>query len=62
MTSLSFRQLPPENKAVNIHSFGEPLKTLKAVNLNGRVFYFYLFAPLDVHEFRSLDRYKWSFM
>ena len=61
MTLLSFRQLPPENKAVNIHLFEEPLKTLKVVNLNGRMFWFYLFAPLDVHEFHSLDRYKWSF-
>ena len=57
---LSFRQLPPENKAVTIH-IGEPLKTLKVVNLNGRMFWFYLFAPLDVHEFRLLDRYEWSF-
>ena len=61
MTSLSFRQLPPENKAVNIHSFGEPLKTLKAVNLNGRMFWFYLFAPLDVHEIYYADKFKWSF-
>ena len=58
---LSFRQLPPENKAVNIHSLEEPLKTLKVVNLNGRMFWFYLFAPLDVHEFRPQDKYKWSF-
>lgn len=58
---ISFRQLPPENKAVNIHCFEEPLNTLKVVNLNGRVFWFYLFAPLDVHEFHSLDRYKWGF-
>ena len=58
---ISLRQLPPENKAVNIHSFEELLKTLKVVNLNGRMFWFYLFAPLDVHEFRLLDRYKWSF-
>ena len=61
MTILSFRQLPPENKEVNIHSFGEPLKLIKAVNLNGRMFWFYLFAPLDVHELHSLDKYKWSF-
>ena len=58
---LSFRQLPPENKAVNVHSFEEPLEILKAVNLNGRVFWFYWFAPLDVHEIHSLDIYKWSF-
>ena len=58
---LSFRQLPPENKAVNIHIFGEPLKNLKAVNLNGRTFCFYLFAPLDVYEFHNADKYKWSF-
>ena len=58
---ISFRQLPPENKAVNVHSFEEPLKTLKVVNLNRRMFWFYLFAPLDVHEIHSLDRYKWSF-
>ena len=58
---LSFRQLPPKNKPVNMHVFEEPLKTLKAVNLNGRMFWFYLFAPLGVHEFHSLDMYKWSF-
>ena len=58
---LSFRQLPPENKAVTVHFFEEPLETLKVVNLNGRMFWFYLFAPLDVHEFRILDRYKWCF-
>ncbi len=58
---ISFRQLPPENKAVNIHSFEEPLKKLKAVNLNGRTFWFYLFAPLDVYKFPNTDRYKWSF-
>lgn len=58
---LSFRQLPPENKAVDIHCFEEPLKNLKAVNLNGRTFWFYLFAPLDVYEFRPQDKYKWSF-
>ena len=58
---LSFRQLPPENKAVNIHSYEEPLKNLKAVNLNGRMFWFYLFAPLDVHEFRPLAQHKWRF-
>ena len=57
---LSFRQLPPENKAVNIH-IEEPLKTLKVVNLNGRMFWFYLFAPLDVHEFCPQAKYKWSF-
>ena len=61
MTSLSFRQLPPENKAVNIHSFGEPLKTLKAVNLNGRVFWFYVIAPLDACEFNNADKNRWSF-
>ena len=61
MTSLSFRQLPPENKAVNIHSFGEPLKTLKAVNLNGRMFWFYLIAPLDAFEFNNADKHRWSF-
>ena len=58
---ISFRQLPPENKAVNVHSFVYPLKTLKAVNLNGRMFWFYWFAPLDVHEFHPIDEYKWSF-
>lgn len=58
---ISFRQLPPENKAVDIHLFGGPLNTLKVVNLNGRMFWFYLFAPLAVHEFHSLDKYKWSF-
>lgn len=58
---LSFRQLPPENKAVNIQCYEEPLKSLKAVNLNGRMFWFYLFAPLDVHEFHPQDKYKWSF-
>ena len=58
---ISFRQLPPENKAVNVHSFGEPLKSLKAVNLNGRMFWFYLFNPLDVYEFRNADKHKWSF-
>ena len=58
---ISFRQLPPENKAVNVHCFAEPLKKLKAVNLNGRTFWFYLFAPLDVHEFYNIDRYGWSF-
>ena len=41
---ISFRQLPPENKAVNIHVFAEPLNHMKAVNLNGRVFWFYSFA------------------
>ena len=61
MTILSFRQLPPENKAVNIHSFGEPLKDLKGVNLNGRMFWFYLFAPLTVYELYNTDEYKWSF-
>lgn len=58
---ISFRQLPPENKAVNIHSFEEPIKNLKAVNLNGRTFWFYLSAPLYVYEFHNTDRYKWSF-
>lgn len=58
---ISFRQLPPENKAVNIHSFEEPLKNLKAVNLNGRMFWFYWFAPLDVYKFRPQDKYKWGF-
>ena len=61
MTSISFRQLPSENKAVNIHSFGEPLKLLKAVNLNGRIFWFYLFAHLDAYEFHNADKHKWSF-
>ena len=59
--SISFRQLPPENKAVTVYSLEEPLKTLKAVNLNGRMFWFYLFAPLDVYEFRKADKHKWSF-
>ena len=58
---LSFRQLPPENKAVNLYNFEEPLKNLKAVNLNGRVFWFYSFTPLDVNEFRPLYKYNWSF-
>ena len=58
---ISFRQLPPENKAVNVLIFEEPLTTLKVVNLNGRVFWFYLFSPLNVNEIHSLDRYKWSF-
>lgn len=58
---LSFRQLPPENKAVNIHRYEEPLKNLKAVNLNGRMFWFYLFSPLDVNKFRPIDQYRWSF-
>ena len=58
---ISFRQLPPENKAVNVHSFEEPLKLLKAVNLNGRTFWFYSFAPLDVYEFHNADKHKWSF-
>ena len=58
---ISFRQLPPENKAVTLHSFEEPLKTLKVVNLNGRMFWFYLFAPLDVYELRNAAKYKWSF-
>lgn len=58
---ISFRQLPPENKAVNIHRFGGPIKLLKAVNLNGRMFWFYLFAPLDVYEFHNTDGHKWSF-
>ena len=58
---ISFRQLPPENKAVNLHCFEEQLKNLKAVNLNGRVFWFYLFSPLDVNKFRPQDKYKWSF-
>ena len=58
---ISFRQLPPENKAVNVHSFEEPLKHLKAVNLNGRVFWFYLSDPLDVSEFHYADKHKWSF-
>ena len=58
---ISFRQLPPENKAVNIYSFEELLKSLKAVNHNGRMFWFYRFAPLDVHEFHPTDAYKWSF-
>lgn len=58
---ISFRQLPPENKAVDIHYFEELLKDLKAVNLNGRMFWFYLFAPLAVYEFYYADKYKWSF-
>lgn len=58
---ISFRQLPPENKAVTVHSFGEPLTTLKAVNLNGRMFWFYLFAPLYVYKFHYTDKHKWSF-
>lgn len=58
---ISFRQLPPENKAVNIHCFEGLLKNLKAVNLNGRMFWFYLFAPLDVYEFYHADKYQWSF-
>ena len=58
---ISFRQLPPENKAVNIYIFEEPLTTLKAVNLNGRMFWFYGFSPLDVNKFRPQDKYKWSF-
>ena len=58
---ISLRQLPPPNKTVTVHVFGGALDTLKVVNLNGRLFWFYLFAPLDVHEFHSLDRYKWSF-
>ena len=58
---LSFRQLPPENKAVDIHCFGEQLNNIKAVNLNGRMFWFYCFAPLDVNKFRPQYKYKWSF-
>ena len=58
---ISFRQLPPENKAVDIHCFEELLKNLKAVNLNGRMFWFYWFAPLDVYKFHNADGYKWSF-
>lgn len=58
---LSFRQLPPKNKAVTIHSAEEPLKALKVVNLNGRMFWFYLSSPLDVNKFRPQDKYKWSF-
>ncbi len=58
---ISFRQLPPENKAVDIHCFGEQLKALKVVNLNGRTFCFYLFAPLDVYEFHPRDKDRWSF-
>ena len=61
MTLLSFRQLPPEHKAVNIHIFEEPLKNLKAVNLNGKMFWFYLFDPLEAYEFHNTDKYKWSF-
>lgn len=61
MTIISFRQLPPENKAVNLHSFEEPIKLTKAVNLNGRMFWFYLLAPLDVYELPYADDYKWSF-
>ena len=59
--SISFRQLPPEKKAVNIHSYEEPLKSVKAVNLNARMFWFYWSAPLDVYELHNIDRYKWSF-
>ena len=51
---ISFRQLPPENKAVNIHCFGEQLNNHKAVNLNGRMFWIYLFSPLDVNKFHPL--------
>lgn len=58
---ISFRQLPPENKAVTVYCFEEPLKNLKAVNLNGRMFYFHLFAPLDVYAIHNTKRYKWSF-
>ena len=58
---ISLRQLPPTNKPVNVHCFKEPLKTLKVVNLNGRMFWFYLFAPLDVHEFCPQAEHKWSF-
>ena len=58
---ISFRQLPPENKAVNVHSFEEALKNLKAVNLNGRMFWFYLSAPLATYEFNNANLYKWSF-
>ena len=61
MTIISFRQLPPENKVVNVHSFREPLKLIKAVNLNGRMFWFYLFTPLDVCEFRNAEKHWWSF-
>lgn len=59
---ISLRQLPPPNKPVTMQVFGGALETLKVVNLNGRMFWFYLFAPLDVHEFHDLDMYKWSFM
>ena len=58
---LSFRQLSPTNKPVNVHRFEDAIKSLKAVNLNGRMFWFYLFAPLDVYELHHLDKYKWSF-
>lgn len=61
MTIISFRQLPPENKTVNVHSFGQPLKNLKAVNLNGRMFLFYSFAPLDVYEFHNAYKHEWGF-
>ena len=61
MTILSFKQLPPENKAVNIHIFEEPLKNIKAVNLNGRTFWFYLSDPLDLYAFPITNGYKWSF-
>ena len=62
MTIISFRQLPPENKAVNLHCFKAPLERVKAVNLNGRMFWFYLFDPLDVHEFNNADvHHEWSF-
>ena len=58
---ISFRQLPPTNQHVNVYVFKGALKSIKAVNLNGRMFWFYWFAPLDVYEFHDLDKYKWSF-
>lgn len=58
---ISLRQLPPENKAVDIHCFGEQLNNLKAVKLNGRMFWFYVFSPLDVYKFYNSDKHKWSF-
>ena len=61
MTILSFKQLPPKSKPVNVYRSEDALKNLKAVNLNGRVFWFYLFAPLNVHELHHQDKYKWSF-
>ena len=58
---LSFRQLPPKSKPVNVHMFEDALESLKAVNLNGKMFWFYLFDPLKVYEFYDADKHKWSF-